>query len=342
MRKVVIHRPGGHDRLVVERHPDPPVGPGEVRIAVRAIGVNYADVMVRMGLYASAKRYVGWPITPGFEVAGTVDAAGEGVDLPVGAEVLAVTRFGGYAERLVVPRWQVRPVPSALSFETAAAVPVAFLTAWYAVHELAHPHPRQRALVHSAAGGVGGALVQVLVRAGCDVIGVVGGSHKIAAAKAAGASAVVDRSAGDPWPALERLAPFGFHHVFDANGADSIRRSFDHLAAPGKLVIYGFHGMLPRGAERPSWARLAWTWLRTPSFSPLTLTGTNRSVLGFNLSYLFEERAMFEPAIDDVLGGLASGALRPPEVRTFPLEDVAKAHAALESGATTGKLVLLT
>jgi NADPH:quinone reductase-like Zn-dependent oxidoreductase len=173
------------------------------------------------------------------------------------------------------------------------------------------------------------------------VVGVVGGSHKIAAAKACGAAAVVDRSAGDPWPALERLAPRGFHHVFDANGADSLRRSFDHLAAPGKLVIYGFHGMLPRGGERPSWPRLAWTWLRTPSFSPLELTGTNRSVMGFNLSYLFEERAMFERAIEDVLAGFESGAFRPPEVRTFPLERVADAHGALESGETTGKLVLV-
>ena len=104
MKHVVIHRAGGYDRLRVETAPDPLPGPGEIAIDVRACGVNYADCVVRMGLYASAKKYVGWPITPGFEVAGTVAALGGGVtSRAVGDRVFAVTRFGGYASRIVVP-----------------------------------------------------------------------------------------------------------------------------------------------------------------------------------------------------------------------------------------------
>ncbi|HEX8796724.1 MAG TPA: alcohol dehydrogenase catalytic domain-containing protein, partial [Polyangiaceae bacterium] len=108
MRQVVIHRPGGHDRLRIENAPDPTPGEGEVVVESAAIGVNYADCIVRMGLYESAKKYVGWPITPGFEVAGTVLAVGEGVrDVRPGAQVIAVTRFGGYASHVRVPRDQI-------------------------------------------------------------------------------------------------------------------------------------------------------------------------------------------------------------------------------------------
>ena len=180
MQKVVIHRPGGYDRLCIERHPDLSPGPGEVLVEVEAIGVNYADCVTRMGLYASAKHYVGFPITPGFEVAGRVAALGRGVsDLQAGAEVMAVTRFNGYASQVVVKRAQVFARPAGLSVPQAAGFAAVFLTAWFGLFELAHPRPGDRLLVHSAAGGVGGALVQLGRIAGCKVVGVVGASHKV-------------------------------------------------------------------------------------------------------------------------------------------------------------------
>lgn len=306
---------------------------------VEASGVNYADVMVRMGLYASARTYVGWPIVAGFEVAGTVGAVGPGVDdLEVGEPILAVCRFGGYADRLVVPRWQVVR-RKGLDATTAAGVPVAFLTAWYAAHELARVRPGRRALVHSAAGGVGGALVQLLVAAGCEVVGVVGGAHKRAEAEAHGAT-VIDKRSEDLWGRAEALAPGGYHYIFDANGVETLMQSYRHLAAPGKLVIYGFHSMLSRGRDRPSWPRLAWSWLRTPRFSPLEMTGANRSVLSFNLSYLFDERPLFEEAMGEIFDGLDTGRLRPLQTAAIPAARVAEAHGRLESGRSVGKLVL--
>ena len=119
MRKIVIHSPGGHDRLILEEHPTPEPGPGEVLIGVEAIGVNYADCMTRMGLYKSSKDHVGWPVCPGFEVAGRVAALGEGAsDLSEGDGVFAVTRFDAYATHVVVPRHQAfaLPPPTAGSF----------------------------------------------------------------------------------------------------------------------------------------------------------------------------------------------------------------------------------
>ncbi|MFN7134248.1 MAG: synaptic vesicle VAT-1 family membrane protein [Myxococcales bacterium] len=316
-------------------------GAGEVRVRVSAAGVNYADCVVRMGLYASAKEYVGWPITPGFEFAGEVDAVGEGVtDLQVGDAVLGVTRFGGYATHVVVPRVQLFSIPPGWTHAQAAGFPAVYLTAYFALFELAHPRPGCDVLVHSAAGGVGSALLTLGRIAGCRMVGVVGASHKIEAAIAAGADTVIDKSREDLWPAAERLAPKGYEVVLDANGVSTLRDSYAHLASPGKLVVYGFHSMLPHSG-RPNWLKLARDWLRTPRFNPLDMTNANRSVLAFNLSYLFDEQRRFVEAMARLRGWIDEGRIPPPRVTTFPLAQVADAHRALESGQTVGKLVLL-
>jgi len=341
VQKIIIDRPGSYDRLRLAEAPSPAPGPGEVRIKVAAIGANYADCVVRMGLYASAKKYVGWPITPGFEVAGTIDALGEGASgWAIGAEVIAVSRFGGYTSELVVPAHQVFPLPQGLSMIQGAALPTVYLTAYYALLELARPRPGAKVLVHSAAGGVGGALCQIARIAGCEVVGVVGASHKVAAARALGASVVIDKSQEPLWPAARRAAPAGYDVVLDANGVSTLRASYEHVAPTGRLVIYGFHSMLPRSGGRPNWLRLALDLARTPRFSPLALTQENRAVLGFNLSYLFERADLLEESMRAILGWFEDGRLTPPSVRVYPLAAAAEVHSALESGQTVGKLVM--
>ena len=341
MRKIVIHKPGGHQRLEIEEHPTPEPGPGEVRIAVRAIGTGFADCLIRMGLYKSSKDQIGWPVTPGFEVAGQVDALGNGVeDLEVGERVVAVPRFGGYASHVVVPRLQVFRAPECLSLEQAAALPTVFLTAYYAWFHLVHPRGEETALVHSAAGGVGGALVQLGKLAGCRVVGVVGASHKVETARSFGADAVIDKSSEDLWEAARHHAPSRYDVVFDANGVETLMDSLRHVGSPGKLVIYGFHTMLQKGRDRPSWWKLIRSWWRTPRFDPLRLTNRNRSVLAFNLSYQFDRLDLLQEAMADVLGWIENGEIHPPPIRTCPFDQVAEAHRALESGQTVGKVVL--
>ncbi|MFZ4579859.1 MAG: synaptic vesicle VAT-1 family membrane protein [Myxococcota bacterium] len=343
MQHIQISRPGSYDRLKLIDAPEPQPGPGEVRVAVQAIGVNYADCVIRMGLYASAKEYVGWPITPGFEVAGTIDALGPGVkDLALGDEVLAVTRFGGYATQVVAPRHQVFALPQGWSMQQAAGLPAVFLTAWYALHELAHVRPGETMLVHSAAGGVGGALVQLGKAAGARVVGVVGSEHKVPVAIALGADEVIDKSKHSLWRMAERVTPNGYDVVLDANGVSTLRQSFRHTASAGRLVVYGFHSMLPRSGGRPQWLSLAFDWLRTPRFNPLDLTNANKSVLAFNLSYLFDKREMLQRGMTELLRLAHEGAIRPPETKAYPMAEVADAHEALESGQTVGKLVLTT
>lgn len=337
-RQVVVHRAGGHDRLILEDRPTPEPGPGEVRIAVGAIGVNFGDVMVRMGLYRKAG---GFPNTPGFEVAGIVEATGEGVDdLPIGTRVAAVTLFGGYASRIVVGRPYVFEIPDSMTIEEAAAFPSVYLTAYFATHGLSHPRPGEVALVHSAAGGVGGALVQLLGAAGVRVAAVVGGEHKIEVARAHGAEWVIDRKAGDLWTALEAIAPDGFDLVYDANGVSTLGRSYRCLRPAGRLVIYGFSSMTPAGG-RVRWLRLALDFLRTPRFSPFDMVEESRSVLAFNLSGLFDRTEILAEAVDRLLTWHAEGLLSTPPITRFDLDRVADAHRAIESGRTVGKLVLI-
>lgn len=341
MKRIVIRRPGGYERLEIEHCPDPEPSIGEVLIEVEAAGVNFADCVTRMGLYASAKALIGYPITPGFEVAGRVAAVGEGVsDLALGAPVLGMTIFGGYASRIVLPRAMVFASPPGWNAVQAAAFPTVFLTAWYALFELAHPRPGEAVLVHSAAGGVGGALVQLARRAGCRVIGVVGATHKVDAALRAGADAVIDKSARDLWRAAEHHAPGGYAVVLDANGAETLGQSYRHLAAGGKLVVYGFHGMFRKGLGRPDWLKIASDYLRTPRFNPLRMTMENRSVLAFNLSFLGDRLDLLQRGMHQLLSWLGEGAITPPETTTFALEQVTEAHRLLEEGQTVGKLVL--
>jgi NADPH:quinone reductase-like Zn-dependent oxidoreductase len=341
-RKVVVHAAGGHDRLKFETSAVPVPARGEVRIDVRAMGVNYADTIVRMGLYASAKEYVGWPITPGFEVAGVVGAVGEGVgDLAIGTEVFAVTLFGGYSTHVVVPRDRVFGRPASTTFEQAAALPAVYMTAWYALHELAHPRRGSLVLVHSAAGGVGSALVQMAKLAGCEVVGVVGAHHKVAAARALGADHVIDKSTQDLWREAERIAPGGYDVILDANGVSTLGASYKHLRRAGKLVVYGFHSMMPKAGGRPNWPKLAIDYVRTPRFNPLDMTNESRSVLAFNLSYLFDRAELLNEAMTQIVGWLDAGKLAPPTTTSYPFAEVARAHADIESGRTIGKLVLV-
>lgn len=341
MKKVVINRPGGYDRLHIETHPDLTPAPHEVLIQTSACGVNFADCVTRMGLYASARHYVGYPITPGFEIAGTVLATGANVtNLRPGNPVFAVTRFNGYASQVCVPHHQVFPLPATLSPVQAAALPAVGLTAWYALTELAHARTGNRLLVHSAAGGVGSMLVQIGKLYGCHVTSVVGASHKTAAVQALGADAVIDKSTQSLWAEAKRIAPQGYDIILDANGVATLRASYRHLGAAGRLVVYGFHSMLVTSNGRPSQFRLALDWLRTPRFSPFDLTTRNRSLLGFNLSFLFDRTDLLQQGIVQLLAWIAAGKLQLPAITSYPFESVAEAHRALESRQTTGKLVL--
>jgi NADPH:quinone reductase-like Zn-dependent oxidoreductase len=342
LKHISIAKPGSFDRLRLVDAPDPKLQPGEVRVETRAIGVNFADVVIRLGLYESAKKYVGWPITPGFEVSGEVTELGAGVDdLRVGERVFGVTRFGGYTSQACVPRAQLFRVPAGFSHAQAATFPTVHLTAYYALREILRTHPGGKVLVHSAAGGVGLAALQIARADGLVPIALVGSSRKREVALEYGASAVIDKSTQSLWAEVERLAPDGLDYVLESNGAETLKQSYAHLRPTGRLVVYGFTSMLSRGRGRPNWLKLAWDFLRTPRFHPLEMVNVNKGVIGFNLSYLFEEQGMLSGAMTRMLSELEKGVLRPLPVTEFPLADAAGAHRLLQSGTSVGKVALI-
>jgi NADPH:quinone reductase-like Zn-dependent oxidoreductase len=343
MKKIVIERPGGYRRLTLREDQAPTPGENEVLVEVSAAGVNFADVVIRLGLYKSAKEFVGWPITPGFEFSGRVSACGPGVsDLAVGAPVFGVTRFGGYASHVLVPPSQVFPIGASSKFTSDqwAAFPTVFLTAYHGLFHQFVVRPGMRFLVHSAAGGVGGALLQLGKIAGCKMIGVVGSSHKVKTALEFGADRVIDKSRENLWTTAGEICPDGFDVVFDGNGPSTLRQSYRHLAPTGKLVAYGFHSFFSRRGGAPNYIKLIFQYLRLPRWNPLDMTNDNKSIISFNLSYLFHRTDLLQEAMEQLVGWVEAGKIKPAPLQRFPLEKVADAHRALESGTTVGKIIL--
>jgi synaptic vesicle membrane protein VAT-1 len=349
MRKIVIHSAGGYGKLQLEEQPDPTPGEGEVLVETAAIGVNFADCCVRLGVYASAKKYVGWPITPGFEFAGTVKSVGPSGrekpasdrDLAPGARVFGVVRFGAYATHVVAPAANVYPLPSGFTLEQAGGFATVFLTAYHALFQCAQATKGQTVLIHSAAGGVGSALIQLAKIAGCRTIGVVGSSHKVQYAQSLGCDVVIDKSRESLWPAVERAAPDGVDITCDANGPATLAESYRHLRPTGRLIVYGFHTMLPKTGGHLDYLQALWGLWKVPRFNPFHLVGDNKGVIGFNLSFLFDRQDLLSQGMRELLAWANAGRIQPPQVTTYPLADVAQAHQAIESGQTTGKLVLV-
>lgn len=341
MRKIVIHSPGGYEKLRIEEFPDPVPGENEVVVQTVAAGVNYADCAVRWGVYESAKKFVGWPITPGFEFSGVIVARGKKVKKKIGTKVFGVSLFNSYATHVSVPEHQVYPLPKKLTAIQAAAFPAVHMTAYHALFQLVRIRTSGKILVHSAAGGVGSALLQLARLAGLETVAVVGSAHKVAFAKDFGAHAVIDKSSENLWQRARDLAPEGYDAILDANGYTTLQESYAQLAPTGKLIVYGSHSLLPKEGGRINYFKAGWGLLRTPRFNPLKMLSENKTVSGFNISFLFSRQDLLDEAMTDLLRWLAAGKLRPPAVTEVPFENAAEAHRLIESGKSVGKIVLV-
>jgi NADPH:quinone reductase-like Zn-dependent oxidoreductase len=344
VKKIVVHRPGGYTALALEEHPDLSPAPDQVVVAVAASGVNYADCCVRWGVYESARKLVGWPITPGFEFAGTVKAIGANVSRwQVGDRVFGITFFGAYATEVAVPEKHLFAIPDGFSLEQAAGFPAVQMTAYHALFQLVRLPPRARILVHSAGGGVGSALVQLGRSAGFEVAGVVGSAHKVDYVRSLGADLVIDKSSEPLWPRVKAWAPDGLDAVLDANGPATLADGYRALRPTGKLIAYGSHTLLPQSATgRMNYLKAALGMLRMPRFHPHRLITDNKTVVGFNLSFLFDRDDLLAEGMAALLDLANQKLIQPPRVTPFPLAQVGEAHRSIESGQSTGKLVLTT
>ena len=336
MQQAVIVRHGAPEVIQIQTAPDPIPKPGEVRIAVRAAGVNFADVMARLGLYPDAPPP---PVVVGYEVAGVVDALGSDVGgFRVGDRVLALTRFGGYSSSISVPVSQVFAAPPRLSDVEAAAVPVNYLTAAIALYRLANLDAGETVLLYGAGGGVGMAATQLAKLRNALVIGTAS-TDKIDRIRALGVDHAIDHRREDVPSTVRRLTSGrGADVILDPIGGRNFAASYRLLAPLGRLVIYGV-STLASGERRSLW-RAVRTLVTMPVFRPLSLMNRNRAVLGLNIGHLWEEERKLRAAMDEILEHVAADRLRPIVAKTFPLEHAADAHRYLQSRANVGKVVL--
>jgi len=314
-------------------------GAGEVLIRVEAAGVNFADLMMRAGLYRTAPPR---PYSPGFEVAGQVIQAGpEVTEWHEGDRCVALLRHGGYAQHLVVPMEQLFRYPEQLGPVEAAAIPVVFLTAWVCLLEAGHARAGETALILGAGGGVGTALVQLARRSGLRVLGTAGDTRKRCfVTDALGAEACFD-SRGDWEDGVRQLVgERGIDVALDPVGGRATASCRRLLAPLGRLVFYGLSEALP--AARRQWLKAAWAWLRTPWVHPYSLIEPNLGLFGVHLLHLGSRERLLRPALEEVFGAVAAGQLRPVVDRVFPFtrDGAVAAHYYLHARRNLGKVVL--
>jgi synaptic vesicle membrane protein VAT-1 len=264
MRQIWITKFGPPEVLAVREAPDPEPKPDEVRIRVEASGVNFADIVNRVGLYPDLPPI---PVVPGYEVSGRIDAAGADVDSNwIGRDVLAMTHFGGYADVICVPLQQVFPRPSSMSALEAAALPVNYFTAWQLVVVMGGLKPGETVLVHSAGGGVGIAAIQIAKHIGATVIGTASAS-KHSELRALGVDHLIDYRTEDfEVRAREITHGRGVELILDAIGGDSLKKGYRLLAPTGRLGMFGISSVRGRsGASSTCWPCL----LARPGFSSI-------------------------------------------------------------------------
>jgi NADPH:quinone reductase-like Zn-dependent oxidoreductase len=332
MLAVEITKHGGPDVLKVAERADPALRPGWVRIDVAACGVNFADVMARMGVYPDAPKP---PCIIGYEVAGTVLALGEGVEeLTHGERVLAGTRFGGYASQVSVPERDCVPLPERLTFEQGAAIPVNYATAWAALVGYGSLLPGERVLIHSAGGGVGIAATQLARRFGASEIYGTASPVKHERIRELGVDRVLDYREASVRGALPL-----FDVILDPIGGKSLRTSYNLLRPGGRLIAFGASAVVSGGKRKivPALRTVA----RMPRFSLIKQMSESKAVIGLNMLTLWKDRETLEPWIEPLRDLLDDGTIDPVIAGSFGFEEAGAAHDMLTERRNIGKVVLV-
>lgn len=338
MRAIWITKAGGPEVLAVRETPDPEPGPGQVRIRVHAAGLNFAEVMARQGLYPDAPKT---PCVVGYEVAGVVDRLGPDVTtVDVGQRVLALVRFGGHAELVCAPVVQVVPMPDDMSFEAAAAIPVNYVTAYHMLFRVANLRPRDRVLVHMAAGGVGIAVLQ-LCRTVADVVTFgTASAAKHDVLRAEGCTHPIDYRTSDYVARVRELTDGdGVDIVLDALGGRDWKKGLALLRPVGQLVAYGFANLT--SGERRHLVRLARQATGIPLVTPVGLMDRNHTISGVNLGHLWSRADLIREELQALVALWRDGAIAPRIDGTYRFGQAAEAHRRITERRNVGKVILV-
>jgi NADPH:quinone reductase-like Zn-dependent oxidoreductase len=336
MKQIWITRKGPPEVLQVREAPDPVAGKGQVRIRVRAAGINFADLMARVGLYPDAPEL---PCVVGYEVSGTIDQIGEGVTgFSEGERVFAMPKFGGYTDVLVVASEQIFPIPSRMSFEEAAGIPVVYLTAHNMMLFTGTLRPGSNILIHSAAGGVGLAAIQIAKTRGCTIFGLASpGKHEFL--RQQGVQHPIDSASDYAASVRNVVGDRGVDLILDPVGGKSWTVGYDLLAPCGRLVAFGFSAAA--SGKTRSLLHAGAQLFKVKRYSPMKLMDDNKTVSGTNMGHLFARVDLLRPQVDALIAMYEAGQIVPHVARTFPFAEAAAAHHFIHDRKATGKVLLV-
>ena len=341
MRAVVITRNGPPEVLEVQERPDPELGPEQVRVDVRAAGINFADLMARSGMYPDAPKI---PSIVGYEVAGEITEVGEGVtDLSLGQRVAAGVRFGGYASQVCANARDTLPLPDSLSFEQGAAVPVNYGTAFAGIVLMGGLREGDRLLIQAAAGGVGISATQIAKARGAVIFGTASAS-KHDAIRAQGVDHAIDYRNEDFEAEIMRLTDGeGIDIAFDAIGPSSFRKDYRLLRQGGRLVCFGLAEIQSgEGRNIPGMLKglASMTTATMPWWKSMAIMNENKGVFGLNMLSWWDREGGLARVIEPLAADLEAGVIDPVVAEAFPFERAADAHRFIHERKNIGKVVL--
>jgi NADPH:quinone reductase-like Zn-dependent oxidoreductase len=342
MRAVVITRHGPPEVLQVEERPDPPVGPGQVRIAVKAAGINFADTMARAGTYPDAPPV---PCVVGYEVAGEIESVGDGVeDRSVGDRVIAGCEFNGQAELVTVPADQALPLPKDLSFEEGAAFPVNYGTAYAALVIMGGVAEGERVLIHAAAGGVGISATQIAKLRGAEIFGTASPSKHDAITEQGVDHAIDYRNQDFAAEVMRITGGEGVDLIMDAIGPSSFRKDYKILRPGGRLIMYGAseiqtgEGRDLRAVAR-ALTRMPFTTM--PWWKSAAIMNENKGVFGLNMLSWWRKEGSLDRMVEPLMADLEAGRIKPVVAEAFPFDRAPEAHRFISDRKNIGKVVLV-
>ena len=311
-----------------------PPGPNEVAVDVAFGGINFADLLQRLGLYNPRPPY---PFTPGYEASGTVVEVGEGVEhLDVGDSVIAVPGTGAHTSHLVCAADRVIRIPEGMGLEAAAAMPVTYLTAHHMLHHLGHLSTDQAVLIHGGGGGVGTAALQLCRWAGVERVWATASAEKADIIRSFGGTPI-DRHTEDFVDVIRSAtAGVGVDHVLDPIGGDHLVRSLSACREGGNVYTFGMSSFAPSEKRRP--IRTALAWLRRTEIDPLRLMARNRALFGVHMG-TWSRQDVILGQMERLVQGVAEGHLDPVIDRVFPIEQAAAAHRHMHDGKNVGKVL---
>jgi NADPH:quinone reductase-like Zn-dependent oxidoreductase len=329
-----VEKTGSLKNLKLKSGAIPHTPEGRVLVEVKSVGLNYADIFAILGLYSATPKGA---FIPGLEFSGDV-LESKHPEFKKGQKVMGVTRFGGYDSHIVADPFYLIPLPSAWTYEEGAAFPVQTLTAYYALKTLGDLQPNQTVLIHSAAGGVGLQANRIAKRFNAYTIGVVGRKEKSSVLESEGFDKAIVRGETFQHELRDALAGRELNLVLETTGGKYFRYSYDALAPMGRVVAYGSAQFTP-SSMRPNYLVLVFKYLFRPRVDPLSMIKANKSLMAFNLIWLYERKALMKKLLKEI----DELHLPAPVVgHRYTFDCAVEALDFFRTGKSTGKIVLNT